>query len=222
MSLPGDAKSLDEFTSHMVLHLSDDDDDDDDEDDDKVLYLLHIFLCGIFKSLFKYYTSVHRCIDVLQIIPPSPVFPQGRGSCAGKPKLSPTQPCSSTPPEETTQDSLLTKSPHRAVSESVQSNVAIKSPECRLAPLAKGNENAPVSYYWGIPFCPKGLRPDDYTRVILTQLEVYEKSLKEARRQLLRKADWGLPVSLTHYDLYNIVLVRIIALYFKSSRKVCP
>ncbi|XP_053334923.1 BRCA1-A complex subunit RAP80 isoform X1 [Clarias gariepinus] len=163
VSLPGDAKSLDEFTSHMVLHLSDDDDDDDDEDDDK-------------------------------IIPPSPVFPQGRGSCAGKPKLSPTQPCSSTPPEETTQDSLLTKSPHRAVSESVQSNVAIKSPECRLAPLAKGNENAPVSYYWGIPFCPKGLRPDDYTRVILTQLEVYEKSLKEARRQLLRKADWGLPM----------------------------
>ncbi|KAF5891357.1 AT-rich interactive domain-containing protein 5B-like, partial [Clarias magur] len=162
-SLPGDAKSLEEFTSHMVLHLSDDDDDDDDEDNDK-------------------------------IIPPSPVFPQGRGSCAGKPKLSPTQPCSSTPPEETTQDSLLTKSPHRAVSKSVQPNVARKSPECRLATPAKGNENGVVSYYWGVPFCPKGLSPDDYTRVILTQLEVYEKSLKEARRQLLRKADWGLPM----------------------------
>ncbi|XP_066572526.1 BRCA1-A complex subunit RAP80 isoform X3 [Amia ocellicauda] len=51
-----------------------------------------------------------------------------------------------------------------------------------------------VLYYWGVPFCPKGQNPDDYTQVILSQLEVYEKSLKEAQRGLLRKAEWGDPV----------------------------
>ncbi|XP_048853618.1 BRCA1-A complex subunit RAP80 isoform X2 [Brienomyrus brachyistius] len=51
-----------------------------------------------------------------------------------------------------------------------------------------------VHYYWGVPFCPRGQNPDDYTQVILSQLEVYEKSLKEARRTLLRKAEWGDPL----------------------------
>ncbi|KAF7651273.1 hypothetical protein LDENG_00113390 [Lucifuga dentata] len=48
-----------------------------------------------------------------------------------------------------------------------------------------------VHYYWGVPFCPRGLDPDAYTQVILAQLEVYEKSLKQAQRCLLRKAEWG-------------------------------
>ncbi|XP_061904825.1 BRCA1-A complex subunit RAP80 [Entelurus aequoreus] len=48
-----------------------------------------------------------------------------------------------------------------------------------------------VHYYWGIPFCPRGLDADAYTQVILAQMEVYEKSLKEAQRSLLRKAEWG-------------------------------
>ncbi|XP_039534189.1 nucleolar and coiled-body phosphoprotein 1 [Pimephales promelas] len=51
-----------------------------------------------------------------------------------------------------------------------------------------------ISYYWGVPFCPMGQSPDEYTRVIMCQMEVYEKSLKEAQRKLLRKADWGQPV----------------------------
>ncbi|XP_071023600.1 BRCA1-A complex subunit RAP80-like isoform X1 [Oncorhynchus clarkii lewisi] len=51
-----------------------------------------------------------------------------------------------------------------------------------------------VRYYWGVPFCPRGHNPDAYTQVILSQLEVYEKSLKEAQRGLLRKAGWGEPV----------------------------
>ncbi|XP_062289260.1 BRCA1-A complex subunit RAP80 [Scomber scombrus] len=51
-----------------------------------------------------------------------------------------------------------------------------------------------VHYYWGIPFCPRGLDPDSYTQVILAQMEVYEKSLKEAQRSLLRKAEWGDPI----------------------------
>ncbi|KAM7374046.1 hypothetical protein PAMP_006723 [Pampus punctatissimus] len=48
-----------------------------------------------------------------------------------------------------------------------------------------------VHYYWGVPFCPRGLDPDSYTQVILAQMEVYEKSLKRAQRSLLRKAEWG-------------------------------
>ncbi|XP_041808912.1 BRCA1-A complex subunit RAP80 isoform X2 [Chelmon rostratus] len=48
-----------------------------------------------------------------------------------------------------------------------------------------------VHYYWGVPFCPRGLDPDKYTQVILAQMEVYEKSLKQAQRSLLRKVEWG-------------------------------
>ncbi|XP_029303348.1 BRCA1-A complex subunit RAP80 isoform X3 [Cottoperca gobio] len=48
-----------------------------------------------------------------------------------------------------------------------------------------------VHYYWGVPFCPRGLDPDKYTQVIMAQMEVYEKSLKQAQRCLLRKAEWG-------------------------------
>ncbi|XP_068186599.1 BRCA1-A complex subunit RAP80 isoform X2 [Antennarius striatus] len=47
-----------------------------------------------------------------------------------------------------------------------------------------------VHYYWGVPFCPGGLDPDHYTQVIVAQMEVYEKSLKQAQRRLLRKAGW--------------------------------
>ncbi|XP_069366083.1 BRCA1-A complex subunit RAP80 isoform X2 [Paralichthys olivaceus] len=48
-----------------------------------------------------------------------------------------------------------------------------------------------VHYYWGVPFCPRGLDPDAYTQVILAQMDVYDKSLKQAQRRLLRKAPWG-------------------------------
>ncbi|KAG7257523.1 hypothetical protein CRUP_020604 [Coryphaenoides rupestris] len=48
-----------------------------------------------------------------------------------------------------------------------------------------------VHYYWGVPFCPHGLDPDEYTQAILAQMEVYEKSLKHAQRSLLKKAQWG-------------------------------
>uniref|UniRef100_A0A8C2Z1C4 RAP80 N-terminal domain-containing protein n=1 Tax=Cyclopterus lumpus TaxID=8103 RepID=A0A8C2Z1C4_CYCLU len=65
-----------------------------------------------------------------------------------------------------------------------------------------------VHYYWGVPFCPRGVDPDEYTQVILGHMEVYEKSLKQAQRGLLRKAEWGeavLPQSLIlmHQCLVN-------------------
>ncbi|XP_006884498.1 PREDICTED: BRCA1-A complex subunit RAP80 [Elephantulus edwardii] len=51
-----------------------------------------------------------------------------------------------------------------------------------------------VHYYWGIPFCPAGVDPNQYTKVILCQLEVYQKSLKMAQRHLLKKKGFGEPV----------------------------
>ncbi|XP_032320905.1 BRCA1-A complex subunit RAP80 isoform X1 [Camelus ferus] len=51
-----------------------------------------------------------------------------------------------------------------------------------------------VHYFWGIPFCPAGVDPNQYTKVILCQLEVYQKSLKMAQRQLLKKKVFGEPV----------------------------
>ncbi|XP_041718571.1 BRCA1-A complex subunit RAP80 isoform X2 [Coregonus clupeaformis] len=66
----------------------------------------------------------------------------------------------------------------------------------RLSPPTgcQGDGAGVVCYYWGVPFCPRGQDPDAYTQVIMSQLEVYEKSLKEAQRGLLRKAGWGEPV----------------------------
>ncbi|XP_036137756.1 BRCA1-A complex subunit RAP80 isoform X5 [Molossus molossus] len=61
---------------------------------------------------------------------------------------------------------------------------------------AKGLQNSggTVHYFWGIPFCPAGIDPNQYTKVILCQLEVYQKSLKMAQRQLFKKKGFGEPV----------------------------
>ncbi|XP_028908185.1 BRCA1-A complex subunit RAP80 isoform X2 [Ornithorhynchus anatinus] len=71
-------------------------------------------------------------------------------------------------------------------------------PRCRPGPAdAAGpqqEDGGSVHYYWGVPFCPAGVDPDQYTRVILCQLEAYQKSLKLAQRQLLRKRAFGEPV----------------------------
>ncbi|XP_072517498.1 uncharacterized protein uimc1 isoform X2 [Salminus brasiliensis] len=178
MPFPADNKSLEEFTSHMVLHLSDD--DDDDEEDEK-------------------------------IVSPSPVFHQECVPHAGHPRLSPTQPCYSPPTATTTQvcsrtqDSdprnictrkkFASKTTYSAESNKLELEVQGK-PACGSRPthLIDEKRDGFVSYYWGVPFCPRGQSPDDYTRVILGQLEVYEKSLKEAQHQLLHKAEWGLPL----------------------------
>ncbi|XP_074169530.1 BRCA1-A complex subunit RAP80 isoform X1 [Rhinolophus sinicus] len=61
---------------------------------------------------------------------------------------------------------------------------------------AKGLQDSggTVHYFWGIPFCPAGVDPNQYTKVILCQLEVYQKSLKMAQRQLFKKKGFGEPV----------------------------
>ncbi|XP_039632484.1 BRCA1-A complex subunit RAP80 isoform X2 [Polypterus senegalus] len=78
-----------------------------------------------------------------------------------------------------------------AVSGNLESPVGIN---VKKTQKGSSKEACTVHYYWGIPFCPKGLNPDDYTKIILCQLEVYEKSLKDAQRDLFHKAEWGEPV----------------------------
>ncbi|MEQ2287531.1 hypothetical protein AMECASPLE_013554 [Ameca splendens] len=60
-----------------------------------------------------------------------------------------------------------------------------------VPPPGEPSGNQTINYYWGVPFCPRSLDPDIYTQVIMAQMEVYEKSLKQAQRGLLRKAEWG-------------------------------
>ncbi|NXN26303.1 UIMC1 protein, partial [Nycticryphes semicollaris] len=80
-----------------------------------------------------------------------------------------------------------------------QNEVPASTPELCLLNVAEEKHKQEeardtVHYYWGIPFCPKGVDPNQYTKVILCQLEVYQKSLKQAQRQLLHKKEFGNPV----------------------------
>ncbi|XP_069620281.1 BRCA1-A complex subunit RAP80 isoform X2 [Ranitomeya imitator] len=78
-----------------------------------------------------------------------------------------------------------------------EDNVSIGSTEDFDCRSDKCNQSGgTVHYYWGVPFCPKGVDPSEYTKVILCQLEVYQKSLKNAQRQLLHKMDYGPPIHL--------------------------
>nr|XP_057943147.1 BRCA1-A complex subunit RAP80 [Doryrhamphus excisus] len=72
-----------------------------------------------------------------------------------------------------------------------EATLGTNTSSCSLSTQEPLSTQPTVHYYWGVPFCPRGLDADAYTQVILTQMEVYEKSLKEARRSLLRKAEWG-------------------------------
>ncbi|NWS65548.1 UIMC1 protein, partial [Crotophaga sulcirostris] len=80
-----------------------------------------------------------------------------------------------------------------------QNEVSDSTPELSVQNVAEEKHKQEevrdtVHYYWGIPFCPKGVDPNQYTKVILCQLEVYQKSLKQAQRQLLHKKEFGSPV----------------------------
>lgn len=133
-----------EFSSHMVLHLTDDDDEDD----------------------------------------------------ASEEVLSPTQSCIS-PATVTlyssTQDTQMSRSVLEEDSKAFM-GVEFKPSHYKSPHSSVEKGECTISYYWGVPFCPMGQNPDEYTRVIMCQMEVYEKSLKEAQRELLHKADWGQPV----------------------------
>ncbi|KAM9498830.1 uncharacterized protein ACWYII_002053 isoform 4-T4 [Salvelinus alpinus] len=86
------------------------------------------------------------------------------------------------------------RSQDEAKAESTSSHQPLASSSPLSPPTDGQGDGGVVCYYWGVPFCPRGQDPDAYTQVILSQLEVYEKSLKEAQRGLLKKAGWGEPV----------------------------
>ncbi|XP_051961009.1 BRCA1-A complex subunit RAP80-like isoform X3 [Xyrauchen texanus] len=127
---------------------------------------------------------------------PSPVFHQETVSQLAQNKLSPTQPCipqASVTLSPSTKDSQMSQP---ALEENLRTSrgPVFKHSDCKRPNTAVGKGDCTVSYYWGVPFCPHDQNPDDYTHVIMCQLEVYEKTLKEAQRELLRKAEWSPPV----------------------------
>ncbi|XP_030067596.1 BRCA1-A complex subunit RAP80 isoform X2 [Microcaecilia unicolor] len=80
-----------------------------------------------------------------------------------------------------------------------QDSRGLRFKESHAAPAEKcmpeeTEQGGSVHYYWGVPFCPKGVDPSQYTKVIQCQLEVYQKNLKHAQRQLLQKKEYGEPV----------------------------
>ncbi|XP_028839577.1 BRCA1-A complex subunit RAP80 isoform X3 [Denticeps clupeoides] len=158
-----------EFTSHMVLHLTDDDDDETD--------------------------------DSLKCVTSSPVFPQERKSALPQPAKLPIpspphpQPCISLPAQSSQATPNKLRRAHRKCLNTVpQTHTDNLNPPGQTPPQKQPGTEGTIFYYWGVPFCPRGQDPDSYTGVILSQLEVYEKSLKEARRNSLHKAEWGMPV----------------------------
>ncbi|KAA0720364.1 BRCA1-A complex subunit RAP80 [Triplophysa tibetana] len=126
-----------------------------------------------------------------EVLPPSPEL---HGKTALK-KVPQTQPCvSSSTLEPSKQDKPISQHSLQEDSETYNDLKSKSSNTKQLHTGVETDDHCTVSYYWGVPFCPTGQNPDDYTRVIMCQLEVYEKSLKEARRDLLRKAVWSQPV----------------------------
>ncbi|KPP70003.1 hypothetical protein Z043_111199 [Scleropages formosus] len=153
-------------SGQMELHWSDDDDDDEEEGK------------GLVKGSQSAGTGVSCSSDL--DLPTSPVFPQDALQSMGPQGTMPAKGV-------------------KSVQEAERKPTAVPSGRALTGtvyppPVVDGHGSCAVRYYWGVPFCPRGLDPDNYTRAILTQLEVYEKSLKEARRGLLRKAAWGDPV----------------------------
>ncbi|XP_016521838.1 uncharacterized protein uimc1 isoform X1 [Poecilia formosa] len=134
--------------------------------------------------------------DVTPVGSPSPVFPEEKPAVPADNQLGsspkhvlvasqePSWPDWSLKPQKCS--SQLPTSALQSHPLSRQEDVHRASPQ-----RGEPSDRQTVHYYWGVPFCPRGLDPDTYTKVIVAQMEVYEKSLKEAQRGLLRKAEWG-------------------------------
>ncbi|XP_073335854.1 uncharacterized protein uimc1 [Pagrus major] len=123
--------------------------------------------------------------DVTPVGSPSPVFPEE------KPVHHVTAESPGTS-GSTCRPSTSTARPQRSPTEREQRPISSQGAVGGVsAPPGQPAGGSTVHYYWGVPFCPRGLDPDSYTKVIVAQMEVYEKSLKEAQRCLLRKAEWG-------------------------------
>ncbi|XP_056302434.1 BRCA1-A complex subunit RAP80 [Danio aesculapii] len=129
-----------------------------------------------------------------EILSPSPVLHKEMIIRPLNIEISPTQShVSSSTNNPSTQDTEVSRSVLEQDSRASR-GAEFKPSYCKASHSSEENGERTVAYYWGVPFCPMGQNPEEYTRVIMCQMEVYEKSLKEAQRELLRKADWGKPV----------------------------
>ncbi|TDH05246.1 hypothetical protein EPR50_G00141570 [Perca flavescens] len=129
--------------------------------------------------------------DVTPVGSPSPVFPEeGPVHQAGS-QAAPLNHGTAASPEMNCRPSNSSTSTGRQQLSTTEREPRPISSQGASAPPGEPGGGPTVHYYWGVPFCPRGLDPDKYTQVILAQMEVYEKSLKQAQRCLLRKAEWG-------------------------------
>ncbi|XP_056267306.1 uncharacterized protein uimc1 isoform X2 [Pseudoliparis swirei] len=130
--------------------------------------------------------------NVTPVGSPSPVFPQeapvhrgdGEDASLSRAAASPGTNCRPSTSSTSTSGQL----PSTAERGPTSSQGSVSRASAPPGGLAGGPT---VHYYWGVPFCPRGVDPDEYTQVILGHMELYEKSLKQAQRGLLRKAEWG-------------------------------
>ncbi|XP_036071079.1 BRCA1-A complex subunit RAP80 isoform X1 [Oryzias melastigma] len=130
--------------------------------------------------------------DVSPLGSPSPVFPQERRPHGAEDQsASPdtARPNCSLNTWSSSDEHPSSSSAPGSRKEPAPPSEKVLRPVCREPP---GGQT--VLYFWGIPFCPRGLDPDAYTQVIEAQMEVYQKSVKQAQRRLLRKAPWGEPI----------------------------
>lgn len=158
-----------ELTSDMTLHWSDEDGD--------------VIPVDSPSPVFPEERAVHQsCSQTASQKPPTAAFPQTNCS------LNP-QKCHSASFTNNKSSSVRQTSPGPPPSSAstCQQHPSSVAPASSAEPLT----GQTVHYYWGVPFCPRGLDPDSYTKVILAQMEVYEKSVKRAQRRLMKKAEWG-------------------------------
>ncbi|XP_040036842.2 uncharacterized protein uimc1 isoform X7 [Gasterosteus aculeatus] len=114
---------------------------------------------------------------------PSPVFPDERPAHQAHGEDASQNHVTASPGKNCRQQPSTERGPPPTGSQEAVSGASAPSGELAVGPT--------VYYHWGVPFCPRGVDPDEYTQVILSHMEVYEKSLKQAQRCLLRKAEWG-------------------------------
>ncbi|XP_068572755.1 BRCA1-A complex subunit RAP80 isoform X2 [Cebidichthys violaceus] len=123
--------------------------------------------------------------DVTPVGSPSPVFPEERPVHRADGEDAPLKHVTAASPGTNCRQrpSTAERGPRPISSQGTVSRAS--------APPGEPAGGPTVHYYWGVPFCPRGVDPDEYTQVILGHMEAYEKSLKQAQRCLLRKAEWG-------------------------------
>nr|XP_020470833.1 BRCA1-A complex subunit RAP80 isoform X2 [Monopterus albus] len=160
------------MTGNMTLRWSDEEEEDDD-----------ITPVGSPSPVFPEERPVHQADDQAAPLNHKAAASPGTGGSNGSPGRVSARGFGTPRDRSSSNKHVSLRSPSSSASTS------------RQQPSNTEREPQPtVHYYWGVPFCPRGLDPDNYTQVILAQMKVYEKCLKQAQRHLLRKAEWGEPI----------------------------